>query len=227
MKRALLIAVVLQAGSSLAQDWGMDLTGEADAPKEGRLQILLGPGTTGAHLYVDGEDAGELPAPPRPLKPGTHKVDVKKEGFADFSKKIWIEAGKLRRLEVKLEPSGDAITPLVDVGVVGEAQVKPAPTDRPEAEAEQPDTTVALTPSSEPDYVDPDLPGGSVKREKQTGPTVWYKRWYVWAGAAAIVGAAIGGSVAIASSASKPAPTFKPTAESVCGGPCDVTLGTP
>ncbi len=225
MKRALLAVLMFHAGGTFAQQWGLDLTEEPAAQKESRLQIVIPSGATGAHLYVDGEDAGALPAPPRPLAPGTHKVEVRQDGRSVFSKKIWIEVGKLRKLDVPLEKT-DTLAPLV-VEPIGDPKIDPAPpeaaTDRPAADAPEP---VALTPLPESDYADPDLPGGGIRTDKSK-PALWYQRWYVWAGAVAVVGALVGGSVVVATNASKPAPTFKPTPEGVCGGPCDFSFGTP
>ena len=229
MKRALLIGLLLHAASASAQDWGLDLTDES--AKDGKLQLLLDAGITGAHLFLDGVDVGEAPGPVRPVKGGTHKVEVKQDGFKDFSKKIWIETGKLRRLEVKLEPVEGGS----DVEVVGLVNVDPAPTPTaaakvktagaPAAEAKPAEEStdrpeqVALTPSAEPDYVDPDLPAAKTELKR---PKAWYQRWYVWAGAAVVVGAVVGGTVALASSSGQ---SYRPTPQDVCGRPCDLTIG--
>src|SRR5437870_2723463 len=104
MKRAFIAAILLHASTSWAQDWGLDLTEEKTVAKDGKLQIVLEDGVTGAKLFIDDEHVGELPGPPRNLKPGTRKIEIKKEGYTAYSKKLWIEAGKLRKIDVKLEP---------------------------------------------------------------------------------------------------------------------------
>src|SRR5207253_2980838 len=51
------------------------------------------------------------------------------------------------------------------------------------------------------------------------GETPWYGRWYVWAGAGAVVAAAAGGTVAVVANNG---PRLTP--DQVCNGPCDATI---
>lgn len=85
------------------------------------------------------------------------------------------------------------------------------PTDRP---------LVATPIPAEASEADSDLmsEGHRGRPRSQPGPA-WYKRWYVWTAVAVVVAGAATGAVM----ATRPAPKFDPS--TVCGGPCDATLG--
>ena len=109
--RTLLVFVALGSSAAWAQEFGLDLTGEVDAEtkaakRDSKLHVVVEGEITGARLVLDGVDVGELPQPVRTVTAGTHNVLVKRTGYRDFAKKIWIDEGKTRKLSVKLEPAG-------------------------------------------------------------------------------------------------------------------------
>ena len=88
---------------------------------------------------------------------------------------------------------------------LGTPAVASADTDRPE--------NASLTPAPS------EGPSGGLEQSVDNAPV--YKRWYVWAGAAAVV-AAVAIGVAVGVSNSKP----RTLGESeICGGKCDACIG--
>lgn len=151
--------------------------------------------TPAAKLLVDGELAGETPKQV-PLAAGTHLVTLRKDGFTDKTEQIDVSADGPKAFNFALTASGPA--PKSDVPLAASTLTPPAHSDEgawggPEAEA----TTRA-------------------------SGDAWYTRWYVWAGAGAVVVAAVVTGVAVAASPRKP-----PGPTVVCGGPCDVVVNGP
>ncbi|HLL83263.1 MAG TPA: PEGA domain-containing protein [Longimicrobium sp.] len=66
----------------------------------------------GARLLIDGEDMGVLlPGdPPRPVTPGSHKVQVQRRGYKDFVLTVPAQAGKVVQIPVSLEPVAGVVS---------------------------------------------------------------------------------------------------------------------
>lgn len=82
---------------------------------EGQLSIKLSGGVTLAKLFVDGQEKGVLPMAPLKLATGTHKVEVKRPGFKDFSRTVNLRARKTVTLAVKLQPVAGVLSVQADV----------------------------------------------------------------------------------------------------------------
>ncbi len=146
-----------------------------------------------ADVVVDGRPMGKAPIRELLLTPGTHEVRVAKQGYLTDVAKLSIRAGKDYTLNSLLKPGTDPVVP-----------------DRPELAKLTPGTNVVPNPGM----------GTAAGGAAVAGATPWFAQWYVWAGAAALVAAAAGGTyVAI-----QPKPLLPDT---VCGGKCDATVNYP
>ncbi len=143
-----------------------------------------------ADVVVDGRPMGKAPLRELLLTPGTHEVRVAKAGYLTDVAKLSIRAGKDYTLNSLLKPGTDPVMP-----------------DRPELSKLTPGTNVAGNPGM----------GTAAGGATVAGATPWFGLWYVWAGAAALVAAAAGGTYVVL----QPKPLLPST---VCGGPCDATI---
>lgn len=143
-----------------------------------------------ARVKVDGKDVGHPPVRGLLLAPGDHEIWVEHEDYLPEVAKLTVKAGKDYTVDAPLEP--------VNASVAKRPKLTPSDTvaSRPSPLTEQPAAGVT-----------------------KTAGTPWYGRWYVWAGAAAVVAAAAGGTYAAMNSH----PSLTPT--QVCGGvQCDATI---
>lgn len=164
-------------------------------PVSGVLAVRSEP--PGADVSVDGEPVGKTPVTGRELKPGNYELRVHAPGFMEDVSRIAMRAGEETSVDRRLVPA-----PKVSQGP---RVVSLAP-------------RVTQTGPSAPEPVAAVAP---VTTEAQAEPsTPWFKRWYVWAGAGAVV-AAVAVGVAASSGTKIGGP---PTPTSVCGGPCDGVL---
>lgn len=147
-----------------------------------------------ADVTVDGRALGKVPIRDLLLTPGTHEVRVAKQGYLTDVAKLSIRAGKDYTLNSLLRPGTDPVVP-----------------DRPQISKLTPGTNVAGNPG-----IGTAAAGGTAI----AAPTPWFGQWYVWAGAAAVVAAAAGGTAW----ALQPKPLLPDT---VCGGTCDATVNYP
>jgi hypothetical protein len=69
------------------------------------LGVKVGDGVTGAEVFVDGKSWGLAPIAPKEVAPGSHRVVVKRPGFADYAKTVNLESGKKLQLNALLEPN--------------------------------------------------------------------------------------------------------------------------
>lgn len=75
----------------------------------GRTAIALKSGTPGAEVFVDGRKIGTLPmSSPFKVKPGTHKVEVRKRGFVSFRSTVAAAVGRIVRITVDMAKEGGA-----------------------------------------------------------------------------------------------------------------------
>jgi TonB family protein len=79
------------------------------APAMGSVDIVSTP--AGGSVTVDGSPAGDTPVAEMKLKPGSHKVEIAKEGFEPWQGSISVEAGKKARVEAPLKAAAKAPSP--------------------------------------------------------------------------------------------------------------------
>ena len=100
------------------------------APTNGSADIRSNP--PGATVTVDGAAIGYTPLTSWKLKPGTHKVQIEKDGHEPWSGTVAVQAGKRARLDVPLkavpkptpQPTAEAVDP-ARVYEVGDVDVRP------------------------------------------------------------------------------------------------------
>jgi len=80
----------------------LKLTLSRTAPTQGSLEISSDP--PGSAVLVDGNPVGQTPVAELKLKPGSHRVEVTREGYEAWSGSATIEAGKKAELEASLTP---------------------------------------------------------------------------------------------------------------------------
>jgi TonB family protein len=86
------------------------------APATGTADILSTP--FGATVFVNGAPVGQTPILQHRLKPGTHRVEVTKDGYEPFAGSLSVEAGKKARFDAQLRAVAKAAptpTPVADV----------------------------------------------------------------------------------------------------------------
>ena len=84
-------------------------------PANGELLVKLSPAIGGARLTVDGKDSGTLPRPPLSLPPGEHVVEVRRLGYAPFTKKVTVASDTLNELTAVLDATAAVLTVNTDV----------------------------------------------------------------------------------------------------------------
>jgi TonB family protein len=111
---------------------GLDLTEEAPngevkialvkaAPTTGLADILSTP--FGADVNVDGAKVGLTPLTGLRLKPGTHQVEVSREGYEPWSGTLLVQVGKRSRLDASLRAKVKATPPPPPLEAVDTARV--------------------------------------------------------------------------------------------------------
>jgi hypothetical protein len=149
-----------------------------------------------ADVWVDGAKLGQTPLKDVELPPGSHEVRVSRAGYVPSVTQLSVRLGSAYEVRAQLKPLAPA---------------EVAQTDRPEQAHLTP--SEALAPAPGP--LDETAPPAAV----EAGPP-WYGRWYVWAGAGAIVAATAVG-VALAA---QPRPLDP---GQVCHGVCNAVINPP
>jgi hypothetical protein len=158
----------------------------------------------GASVLIDGEPAGKAPLYGVALKPGSHEIEARREGFVSETKRIAVRAGRDYTVDFLLRPSGDAPR-------VGRDAVASGPTLTPRESQPTEVAARALDPDAQP------------TDEVEGGGKPLYKRWYFWAGVGAVTAAAVVGTVAL----TQPAAPVPLSPDQVCGGTCDAVINAP
>lgn len=169
-------------------------------PKSRDGSLLVQSATEGATILLDGEPIGEVPMLEAiPLKPGSYSIKLTKAGHADYIDTFKVEARKRTLLEIDLLPVAGILRfdsqPSGAVVVVDGRQLGETPYQG------------ELKPGVR--VVELRLTGYSVYRRELTveagahyplaadlvplpeaidEETPWYGHWWVWAGAAVVVG---------------------------------------
>jgi serine/threonine-protein kinase len=86
------------------------------APVVGSAEIASTP--AGASVAIDGAPAGETPLAELKLKPGSHRVEMTKEGFEPWQGSVSVEPGKKARVEAPLKAVAKAPSPSPKAEVV-------------------------------------------------------------------------------------------------------------
>ncbi|MEZ4475579.1 MAG: PEGA domain-containing protein [bacterium] len=158
--------------------------------------------TIGAVIVVDGEVVGEVPMEaPVTLKPGSHTIKVQKPGHADYIDTFKVTARKPTILEIDLLPVAGILrfestpagaTVVIDGRQLGETPYQgELPPGQRVVELRLPGYTVYrrefLVRAGETYPLAADLvPMPEIPPDDLVTP--WYGHWWVWAGAAALVG---------------------------------------
>lgn len=160
----------------------------------------------GASVLIDGEPAGNTPLYGVALKPGSHEIEVRRDGFESETKRIAVRAGKDYTVDFHLRPSGDA--PKVDGDAVA---VRPVFTPKEPRQVEVAERVLEQD--------------AQVTDEVESGSKPLYKRWYFWAGVGAVTAAAVVGTVAL----TQPAAPTPLTLDDVCrpASACDGSINAP
>jgi serine/threonine-protein kinase len=93
------------------------------APVMGSAEIVSTP--TGGSVAVDGAPAGETPLAELKLKPGSHKVEITKEGFEPWQGSVSVEPGKKARVEAPLKAVAKAAPPSPKAEVADTERIYP------------------------------------------------------------------------------------------------------
>lgn len=113
----------------------------------------------GARVFLDGREVGKVPlAEPLVVSPGSHRLGVRREGYADFTHDLQAKLGKEQTVSARLRRLPEVLHTRV-INATGDVPLASelAPTD--------------VSPARNIEIV----------REEPA----WYQRWYVWAGAGA------------------------------------------
>jgi TonB family protein len=79
------------------------------APVMGTVDILSTP--FGAAILIDGTRVGETPVTELKVKPGSHKVELGKDGYEPWSGPLVVQAGKKARVDAELKAIPKPATP--------------------------------------------------------------------------------------------------------------------
>jgi hypothetical protein len=149
-----------------------------------------------AKVFLDGSFEGSVPLRELLVAPGSHEVRVSADGHQSVVERILVKAGKDYTVNAELRRGSDP--------------VRVASSDRPSRTELDPDAL------DDEDLGPVPLVGAGVPEAKDASGGAWYQRWYVWAGAGAVVAGAVATGMIVANSG--PDLTQSPT--TVCGGPC-------
>ena len=186
-------------GVLLLLTFSICLLGARRKPRTGDLQIRSL--TIDAEVLIDGERVGDLPIEaPIALRPGRHTLNVTKPGHADYIDTFKITHRKTTTLEIDLLPISGVLRldtePSGAMVIIDGRQRGEAPYD---GELKPGERALELR-----------LPGYSTHKQRldvvagvvypisvplveapvvaPAEPTPWYGHWWVWAGAAVVVG---------------------------------------
>ncbi len=153
---------------------------EVDARLTATLAVLtITSDVPDAQVLISNKLIGMTPIADREWPPGTFEVTVRKDGFKDDRQMLTFAAGRDYPVAVRFKPVAVAVAPAL-------------PSDRP--------LETSLVPGTSSD-----APLDVTATSDQGAPV--YKRWYFWAGIAAVVAAGVGVGVAVNQANAAPRPS--------------------
>ncbi len=165
----------------------------------------------GATIVIDGEARGTAPLAGVLLKPGSHTLEARRDGFEAEPKTIGVRAGRDYSVEFHMRPT------------VGGPKTPVASADRPTAPVLTPKVQPAQPKVDEPDSAAVALGPDMETQDEVAQSTPLTRRWYFWAGVGAVVAGAVVGTVAMTQNS----PATPLTEADVCGGRCDGVINPP
>lgn len=149
-----------------------------------------------AKVFLDGSFEGSVPLRDLLVVPGSHEVKVSADGYVSEVTRLSVKAGKDYTVNAELKKGEDR-------GAVAAAD-RPARTDLTldDDEGDEEIGPVSLVAESTPEV---------------SAPPAWYQRWYVWAGAGAVVAGAVATGMVVANSGPD---LSRNGGAAVCNGPC-------
>jgi hypothetical protein len=90
------------------------------------MSIHVAGGVKDAQVSVDGENWGKAPISSHPLKPGEHRIVIRRPGFADYSRTVQVAPGARGQVNAMLEATAGvlaitSVPPGADVTIDGRA----------------------------------------------------------------------------------------------------------
>lgn len=178
--------------------------------------VLVRSTTIGARVFVDDHEVGAIPMRlPLVLRAGQHTVKVSRPGYADYLDTFRLAPGQDLILEIDLLPAAGVLRVGASVpGAVVLVDGRPLGDAPFEGEVDPGTRVVELrAPGHAPLRRTVELVAGEVTAIDATlvplptaaptaaadaeAPAPWYGRWYVWAGAAAVVAGGVAIAVAV------------------------------
>lgn len=154
----------------------------------------------GSQVFVDGKGVGVVPYEGE-ISIGRRAVEVKKDGFQTYREVFQVGAGETYKIDVTLQKGAAEAASDVPLVAVIPKKKKKGDDDMPSLDIplEAPPT---LTPK-----ITPDAPLAVTTGSEVSAPEPWFKKWWVWtiAGAVVATGVGVGLGVGLSGSGSEPA----------------------
>ncbi|NOZ87256.1 MAG: PEGA domain-containing protein [Deltaproteobacteria bacterium] len=137
----------------------------------------------GARIYVDGKEAGVVPLE-KEIFVGEHEVEVKKDGYTNYRKKLKVAAGRSYSINAQLNPLHQPGPSLAET-----QEGVPASSGETSLEV-NPETLNKEKAGKGPVALKIPQPGKQPSKVEE-GPGAWYTRWWFWTAVAVVVAASI------------------------------------
>jgi hypothetical protein len=165
--------VLVQAGKT--NELQIDLL-----PYAGILTVKTQP--KGAQVFVDGKGVGVVPYEGE-ISIGRRAVEVKKDGFQTYREVFQVGAGETYKIDIALKKGESEAT--ADVPLVAVIPKK--------AKKKGDDDGAIDIPLEAPPSLNPRFNPLQVSAGAEVGPSdIWYKKWWVWTIAGAVVATSVG-----------------------------------
>ncbi len=101
------------------------VTPEPESEKLWYSTLTVRPNVSGATVYLDRKEMGKGAMTIRKIKPGTHRVEVTKEGYKPYKTEISLKSGKTAELTAYLESIGEPVAePLLTTDFINDLRMK-------------------------------------------------------------------------------------------------------
>jgi hypothetical protein len=197
--------VVVEAGKTVEVQ--IDLL-----PYAGILTVKTQP--KGAQVFVDGKGVGVVPFEGE-ISIGRRAVEVKKDGFQTYREVFQVGAGETYKIDVTLkkgEAEATADVPLAALAPKKKADAAgdvPLAALTPKKKAKKDDTIdipLEAPPSLAPKTTPLGLSQTAPPDVSTSNPNAWYKQWWVWTIAGAVVATAVIVPIAVTAQSGPSAP---------------------